>query len=95
MSCFFEGVGGRDDGLGALGEWEELHNLLLLVLLDKFARRADFGFVWLWSRGEETCKRVFLFSTKRLWGDRVMNIIYIYMIVTLQRRVDDLRWVRT
>lgn len=27
----------------------ELHNFLLLALLDRFARRADFGFVW--SRG--------------------------------------------
>lgn len=34
-------------GLGL--EKGELHNFLLLVLLDSFARRADFGFVW--SRG--------------------------------------------
>lgn len=33
-----------------LGAWAcrggEIHNFLLLVLLDRFGRRADFGFIW-------------------------------------------------
>lgn len=61
-----------------------LHNFLLLVLLDRFARRADFGFVW--SRGGlETAKSL----AQGFWP------CHEYMIATLQRRVGDIRWMRT
>lgn len=69
------------------GRWAmrgESHDFLLLVFLDRFDRRADFGFVWSGTLVE---------TAKSLTSE--FTSCHEYMVTMLRRRVGDIRWMRT